>query len=103
MKTGEYASITPTAFRELREKHGLTQVQIAVLGRSSFYKNRKGDIQARRVQAWEAGRNRIPLASWELIRLKLLMMEHGMATYEDFSQLAPEDLFTKISPKPANG
>lgn len=79
---GVYAPVSPEELKVLRAKHGLTQAQVGLLARTSVFKGEKKSFQSRRVQAWEAGENRMPLASWELLVAKLYLMERGV-TFED--------------------
>jgi transcriptional regulator with XRE-family HTH domain len=62
----------------LREKHGLTQVQIALLLRMrvSVRPNQRG--QSDRVGKWENGNAPIPVAVAETLRAKLYLLEVGL-------------------------
>lgn len=94
---GVYAPVSPEELRALRTKHGLTQAQVGLLARTSVFKGEKKSFQSRRVQAWEAGENRMPLASWELLQVKLSMLQQGGWSFEE---LVNEPLINliKISP-----
>lgn len=85
MRNGEYADVTPGSLQALRLKHGLSQVELAALAGSSVFKHKRGPLQARRVQAWEAGDSRIPLPTWELLQLRLFMLGRGLSTFEELT------------------
>ena len=95
-RKGEYANVTPEAVLALRRRHGLTQVELAALAGSSIFNGKRG-LYARRVQAWEAGpstgrSNRIPLANWEMLQVRLLLLERGIATLDELCSLPLVDL-----------
>lgn len=56
-----WSSPTPDKWRELRQRHGLTQTRVGELVCTPL----------RTVQAWEAGHRRIPPMAWDLLRLRL--------------------------------
>ena len=95
MRPGEYAPVSGSELRKLRKQHNLTQAQLAVLARSRVHIGNHGQFIARRIQEWEAGRNRIPLASCELLQLKLKLMEHG-ATFEELAESPAADVANNI-------
>ena len=94
MRSGQYAPVTGAELREVRQRHHLSQVQLAVLACSSI-DVRGSQLTARRVQAWEAGKNRMPLAAWEVLSLKLKLMEHG-ATYLELVNNPAADIVASI-------
>lgn len=89
---GEYADIPPGALLAIRRKHSLSQAQLAMLAGSSVFKTRRGVLQARRVQAWESGEHRMPFHNWELLKVRLFLLERGMATFEELATLSLVDL-----------
>lgn len=56
-----WPSPTPEQWRELRQRHGLTQTQAGNLVCTKL----------RTVQHWEEGKTRIPPMAWELLRIRL--------------------------------
>lgn len=92
---GEFVNIKPRDLADLRKRHGLTQLQLATLGRSGIYHYKSGKIQPRRVQDWESGKSRVPQAAWELICAKVKLIEAGVATYDE---LANEPLVSILFP-----
>lgn len=87
MRKGEYADVPPGGLVAIRRKHGLSQVQLAVLASSSiFQKPDSKTLYARRVQAWELGESRVPLANWELLQVKLHLLDRKLATFEELAE-----------------
>lgn len=84
MRHGEFANVEPAQVVAARKHHGLTQTQFALLASSAIYKG-KGGLQARRLQAWEAGHCRVPLANWELLQVRLHLLERKLATFEELA------------------
>ena len=74
--------MTGAELRALREEHGLTQVQIAQLGRMKVFARGKGITQSSQVGSWENGIAIIPEAAAELIRAKLYLLGAGVATLD---------------------
>lgn len=84
MRHGEFANVEPAQIVAARKHHGLTQTQFALLAGSAIYKG-KGGLQARRLQAWEAGHSRVPMANWELLQVRLHLLERKLATFEELA------------------
>ena len=82
MRNGQFAPIKPEQFLHLRLTHGLSQLQAAALARSGIYKDKRGRLNARRIQDWENGKCRIPLANFEVFSAKLKYLQAGMS-FED--------------------
>lgn len=80
----------------LREKHHLTQVQIAQLLRKAISKRRTGSGQSDQVGKWESGIKPIPAASAELIRAKLYLIEAGHVTYDQLIEYSLDELLCDI-------
>lgn len=82
MRNGQFAPIGPEQFLQLRHNHGLSQLQAAALARSGIYKDKRGRLNARRIQDWENGKCRIPLANFEVFSAKLKFLQAGLS-FED--------------------
>jgi transcriptional regulator with XRE-family HTH domain len=88
--------------KKLRRKLGLTQPEVAALARSGISLNKRGQLQARRIQAWEAEKNRIPLATWELLSLKLALIEAGVTTFQELLNSDLAKLFVSKKAESSN-
>lgn len=83
MRKGEYADVPPGVLLAIRRRQKLSQVELAALAGSSIFKAKQGYLYARRVQAWEKGESRIPLANWDLLQVRLHLLREGLATLEE--------------------
>lgn len=87
--------MTPKQLQALREKHDLTQVQIAQLCHLKIVMRPTGNSSTQ-VGNWESGRKPIPPAMAELIRSKLYLLEIGSATFADLLEYSLDVLIRDI-------
>lgn len=87
--------MTGKQLQGLRLKHDLTQLQIAQLVHLKVVMRPSGN-QSNQVGNWESGRKPIPPATAELLRAKLYLLEHGLATFELLIQFSLDELMRDI-------
>lgn len=80
----------------LREKHGLTQVQIAQLLHLTITVSPTGKQSSSQVGKWERGEKSIPPATAELLRAKLLLLGMGEVTFDDLIKHSLDGLIADI-------
>lgn len=87
--------MTGKELRALREKHSLTQTQMAQLVRKQL-QPRVGRKQSAQLGNWENGTTPIPPAMAELIRAKLYLLEKELATFEGLVKYSLDELLADI-------
>lgn len=86
---------TPAELRRWQEDLGLTDWQVGYMARVSVIvgvgaaaaragKGRRV-TQCATVQRWHGGTREIPLATWELLQVKGMLLRRKVATYEELS------------------
>lgn len=89
--------MTGKQLRALREKHGLTQQQVAQLCHMKVSGKRgKGGEQSNQVGNWENDRKPIPDAMAELIRVKLYLLEKQLVSFDELIQYSLQELIADI-------
>jgi transcriptional regulator with XRE-family HTH domain len=88
--------MTGKQLRELRERHDLTQPQMAQLLRMALQPRASGRKQSAQIYNYENGKTPIPQAAVELLRCKLYLLEKELTTKEELIERPLDEILADI-------